>query len=80
MIRSIIEKCGGAKAIAEHSTRSGRHLSAKTVYSWADNGIPEWHWPVIRELGGYTADELHAANEVLRSNRLFPKAPHTAVA
>ena len=74
MIRTIIEKCGGAKAIAEHSTKSGRHLAAKTVYSWVDNGIPEWHWPVIRELGGYTADDLHVANERLRASRTFQKA------
>lgn len=80
MIRSIIDKCGGARAIAEHSSKIGRRLAVKSVYSWVENGIPEWHWPVVRDLGGFTPDELHAANEKLRASRATFQRPAQAVA
>ncbi len=80
MIRTIISRCGGARAIADASAATGRPVSVKAVYAWTLSGIPEWHWPLVRELGGYSVEELHAANEKLRAERHFPKAPSVAVA
>ncbi|MEM8976998.1 MAG: hypothetical protein AAGD43_33520 [Pseudomonadota bacterium] len=44
-------------------------MSAKAVYDWQDNGIPEKRWPIIMSLTDITEAELHAANEAVRTKK-----------
>lgn len=79
-IEQIIEACGGAGHIERAATARGRKLNYRTVYKWVRNGIPEWHWPLVMELGGFTAEQLHAANERLRAGRVRPnQVAHAAI-
>jgi len=63
-VQQIIEKAGGASAIAEAS--KGK-ITTEAVYKWPKIGIPDRHWPIVLPLAGATADEMMAANIAARS-------------
>ena len=62
-IPTIIRLCGGPDTIAEAT-----ELTAYAVKKWPGNGIPEAHWSKLRSiLPHLTVEDLHAANEALRT-------------
>ena len=63
-VSEIISDCGGPLAIEAHS--EGR-VSHWAIRKWPANGIPDKHWPLIIAMKGFTAEQLLAANEVIRS-------------
>ncbi len=73
-IRELISAAGGAGPIAEAcnqaSIRGDKRLTVDAVYKWPSNGIPDRYWVVIIPLAGTTADELLAANDVARSEKV----------
>ncbi len=69
-VREIIEAAGGPREIAKAAKKTRYKLVAKSVYDWPTIGIPEKHWATIMRLANVTADELHRANEAVRSRPL----------
>lgn len=69
LIDGWIEKGGGAGQIARASHAYDRPIGAKSVYKWAENGIPDWHWPMMMDLCGATLAELHAATHAVRGEK-----------
>lgn len=69
--RSIIEMAGGASAIAAASANTKHHVGVNTVHKWRENGIPDWHWPLIIRLTNKMVDpvDLHEANESARARK-----------
>lgn len=63
-IPEIIKAAGGAPRIAE---ASGGGIKVDAVYKWPKIGIPDRHWPTIMPLAAATAEEMHAANLVART-------------
>ncbi len=61
-ISAIIKKCGGAAAISRASDKCTRQITYRGVLKWVVNGIPSHWFFIIMDLGGYTADEIQAAN------------------
>jgi hypothetical protein len=70
-VRKIIEDAGGpaivAYAVAEVG---GKEIGIDAVYKWQHNGIPDRYWSAIIPLAGVTADEIFAANELARSEKV----------
>ncbi len=79
-VRDIITEAGGPREIAKAAKKSRYKLVAKSVYDWPTIGIPEKHWATIMRLAGVTADELHRANEAVRSRPFRRHARAHAVA
>lgn len=66
-ISDIIERAGGASAIAEAS--KGR-IKKDAVYKWPSIGIPDRHWPILIQRANVTAEQLYAANLAARAPKL----------
>jgi hypothetical protein len=67
-ILQLLQRCGGAAAIWRASQDTKQPLgNYRTPYKWAENGVPERHWALIRELSGVSPDELHNMNERVRA-------------
>lgn len=60
-VRQLIRDGGGYIAI---SLRCG--LGPTAAKQWPRIGIPEKHWPVVMEVTGASAEELHVANRAAR--------------
>ena len=73
-IRELITAGGGPQAIAdacsEASVRGAKKLTVDAVYRWPSNGIPDRYWQVIIPLAETCADELLAANEAARAEKV----------
>jgi hypothetical protein len=65
-IAEIIEAAGGAEKVA---LALGGAVSVGAVCKWFQNGIPDWHWPMIIPLAGTNADEMMAANMEARFSK-----------
>ena len=66
-IEKLLERAGGAPEVAAQSERYGRSITVKGVYKWVVNGIPQWHWPLMKALADADEVELYAANQALRN-------------
>ena len=70
-VRRIIEDAGGPAAVAAAVAESDdKKLTVDAVYKWQHNGIPDRYWAAIIPLANVTADEIFAANEALRSEKV----------
>lgn len=69
-IDALIERAGGAHEIARRSKKYTRSIGAKAVYKWSSNGcIPQWHWPLLKDLAGVSEIELYAVNQQARASK-----------
>lgn len=66
-IEELLERAGGAPEVANQSARYERAIGVKGVYKWLVNGIPQWHWPLMKDLAGASEVDLYAANQALRN-------------
>lgn len=66
-VEDLLERAGGAPEVASRSESYGRSITVKGVYKWTVNGIPQWHWPLMKDLAGATEVDLYAANQALRN-------------
>lgn len=66
-IEQLIKDAGGADSIAQAAGDCGLSLTKWAVYKWGANGIPEKCWSVLFELAGTDANEIFAANELIRA-------------
>lgn len=66
-VKQIVKDSGGAEAIAKASEARGQKLSSWAVYKWTDNGIPEKHWELMKDLCGAEPMEIYSANSDLRA-------------
>lgn len=66
-VRKIIEDAGGPAAVASAVIEADdKKLTVDAVYKWQSNGIPDRYWAPIIPLAKTTADEIFAANEMVR--------------
>lgn len=66
-VREIIHKAGGPAAVA---AACDQILTVDAVYKWQSNGIPDRYWAAIIPLAEVTADEIFAANEIVRAEKV----------
>lgn len=66
-IEQIITSSGGPERIATEAGLRGIKLSSWGVYKWRSNGIPEKHWPLIKDLSGASVEEIFNANAALKA-------------
>lgn len=69
-VAKIIERAGGAIAIAAAADRMGVRLKKDAVYKWPAIGIPDRHWPIIISLADVGPVALYEANLAARG---FPQ-------
>lgn len=69
-VEQIIDRCGTAKVkpAARIVSASDGAITTDAVYKWRNNGIPEWHWKLIKRLAGVDEKTLHRANERIRAS------------
>lgn len=66
-VRDIIKDAGGPAAVVAACTQD---LTVDAVYKWHSNGVPDRYWPVILPMAKITAEEMFAANEIARSEKV----------
>ena len=69
-VRKIIEDAGGPAFVVSAVLEAGGWIGIDAVYKWQHNGIPDRYWSAIIPLAGVTADEIFAANELARSEKV----------
>ncbi len=74
-VANIIERAGGAAAIARACSALGVKLKKDAVYKWPAIGIPDRHWPIIIGLACCDVLALYKANCAARGQpyRVFPQ-------
>jgi len=77
-VNEIIDAAGPQRIHERLVDMARRRMIAKAVgptaiTKWRVNGIPEKHWPVVTELAGVTAEEIHQANLHLRAEKAGDK-------
>jgi hypothetical protein len=71
-----ILKAAGVHKLHARSIRMRRPVDKKSIYKWAQNGIPEKHWALVMAVLPYvTVEQLFAANQKLREINNRPRRP-----
>jgi hypothetical protein len=66
-VKQIVERAGGASAIARAAEERGVKLKVFAVYKWSKIGIPQKHWTLVTSMSQVSAQQIFEANERLKS-------------
>jgi len=64
-LEQIIERAGGAKAVAEATQGTRRPVSHWAVYKWTSAGVPAHHLALLARLARVSVGRIVEANDSL---------------